>query len=118
MSPGAAVVSDESAATGLISIQGKNASEYLSQVTDFPVAGLAYYAGGYGTVAGRAAWIARTGYTGEDGFELFCAAADCEPVWDALSAVAGGVPRPASPPATRSGWRPGCRCTATSSART
>ena len=43
-----------------------------------------YYAGAYGTVAGRAAWVARTGYTGEDGFEIFCAAADCEPVWDAL----------------------------------
>ncbi len=91
-SPGAAVVTNESAATGLISIQGPNGCRVLSQLTDYPVAELAYYAGGYGTVAGRAAWIARTGYTGEDGFELFCAAGDCEPVWDALSSVADGVP--------------------------
>jgi aminomethyltransferase len=52
-----------------------------------------YYAGAYGTVAGREAWVARTGYTGEDGFEIFCAPADCEPVWDALTAtVDGGLP--------------------------
>jgi aminomethyltransferase len=49
-----------------------------------------YYTGAYGSVAGRPAWVARTGYTGEDGFEIFCAPADCEPVWDALAA--GGVP--------------------------
>jgi aminomethyltransferase len=88
----AAVVSDESALTGLIAIQGPNAGRILSQLTDFPVAGLAYYAGGYGTVAGCAAWIARTGYTGEDGYELFCAPADCEPLWAALSAAGDGVP--------------------------
>ena len=90
---GAAVVTDESAATGLISIQGPNGSGVLSTVTDIPLAEMKYYAGAYGTVAGRAAWVARTGYTGEDGFEIFCAPADCEPLWDALSAAApGGVP--------------------------
>jgi aminomethyltransferase len=83
-----AAVTDESATTGLVSIQGPNAAEYLSTVTDLPLAGMPYYAGAYGTVAGRAAWVARTGYTGEDGFELFCAPADCAPVWDALAAVA------------------------------
>ncbi|HEY0934342.1 MAG TPA: glycine cleavage system aminomethyltransferase GcvT [Trebonia sp.] len=92
-SPGGVTVTDESAATGLVSIQGPNASGLLSRVTDLPLAELRYYAGAYGTVAGRAAWIARTGYTGEDGFEIFCAPDDCEPVWDALSGlVAGGVP--------------------------
>ena len=44
-----------------------------------------YYSGAYGSVAGRPAWVARTGYTGEDGFEIFCAAEDCEPIWDALA---------------------------------
>jgi aminomethyltransferase len=34
--------------------------------------------------------VARTGYTGEDGFEIFCAPADCERIWDALAV--GGVP--------------------------
>ncbi len=69
---GGAVVTDESAATGLISIQGPNGCGMLSSVTDIPLDGMPYYAGAYGTVAGRTAWIARTGYTGEDGFEIFC----------------------------------------------
>jgi aminomethyltransferase len=90
---GSAVITDESAATGLISIQGPNGCGLLSTVTDLPLATMPYYAGAYGTVAGREAWVARTGYTGEDGFEIFCAPADCEPVWDALTAtVDGGLP--------------------------
>jgi aminomethyltransferase len=90
---GGAVVADESAATGLISIQGPNGCGFLSTLTDLPLATMPYYAGAYGTVAGREAWVARTGYTGEDGFEIFCAPADCEPVWDALTAtVDGGLP--------------------------
>ncbi len=84
---GGAVVADESEATGLISIQGPNGCGLLSTVTDLPLASLPYYAGAYGRVAGHEAWIARTGYTGEDGFEIFCAPADCEPVWDALTAL-------------------------------
>jgi aminomethyltransferase len=90
-----AAVTDESEVTGLISIQGPNGCGFLSTVTDLPLASLPYYAGAYGTVAGREAWVARTGYTGEDGFEIFCAPADCEPIWDALTAsapVAGGLP--------------------------
>jgi aminomethyltransferase len=92
-SPLDAVVTDESEATGLISIQGPNGCGFLSAVTDLPLASMRYYAGAYGIVAGRAAWVARTGYTGEDGFEIFCAPADCEPIWDALTAsVEGGLP--------------------------
>jgi aminomethyltransferase len=88
-----AEVADETAATGLVSIQGPNGCGLLSTVTDIPLAGMKYYAGAYGTVAGRPAWIARTGYTGEDGFEIFSAPEDCEPIWDALSAtVSGGLP--------------------------
>jgi aminomethyltransferase len=91
--PRETVVTDESEVTGLISIQGPNGSGFLSTVTDLPLAGLRYYAGAYGTVAGRSAWVARTGYTGEDGFEIFCAPGDCEPIWDALSGlVDGGMP--------------------------
>jgi aminomethyltransferase len=87
------VVADESAATGLVSIQGPDACGLLSGLTDLPLDGMRYYAGAYGTVAGRPAWVARTGYTGEDGFEIFCAAGDCEPVWEALAASRpAGVP--------------------------
>jgi glycine cleavage system T protein (aminomethyltransferase) len=86
-------VSDESAVTGLISIQGPNGLRYLSAVTDLQLDGMPYYAGGYGQVAGCEAWIARTGYTGEDGFEIFCAPGDCVRIWDALASSADdGVP--------------------------
>lgn len=86
-------VTDESERTGLISIQGPNGCGFLSAVTDLPLAAMPYYAGGYGTVAGRNAWVARTGYTGEDGFEIFCAPGDCEAIWAALSAsAADGLP--------------------------
>jgi aminomethyltransferase len=92
-SPRVATVTDESAGTGLISIQGPNAGVLLDPLTDLALGDMKYYAGAYGTVAGRPAWIARTGYTGEDGFEIFCAPEDCEGVWDALAAAApGGVP--------------------------
>ena len=80
-----AVVQDETEVTGLIAIQGPNAPGVLSRVTDLPLDGLRYYAGAYGTVGGCPAWVARTGYTGEDGFEIFCAAGDTERVWTTLA---------------------------------
>jgi aminomethyltransferase len=91
------VITDESQVTGLISIQGPNGCGFLSTVTDLPLTSMRYYAGAYGNVAGREAWVARTGYTGEDGFEIFCAPADCEPIWDALTKAGsdpdgGGLP--------------------------
>ena len=82
---GDAVVTDETVATGLISIQGPDAVGRLAAVTDVPLADMRYYSGAYGSVAGRPAWVARTGYTGEDGFEIFCAAEDAVAVWDALA---------------------------------
>jgi len=85
---GGAEVQDETASTGLIAIQGPNAAGILSTATDLDVSDLRYYAGAYGEVAGCPAWVARTGYTGEDGFEIFCAPGDCERVWIALTQAA------------------------------
>jgi aminomethyltransferase len=89
---GGSLITDESADTGLISIQGPNGLRFLSTLTNLRLDEMPYYAGAYGLVAGREAWIARTGYTGEDGFEIFCAPADCEPVWDALAGSAASDP--------------------------
>lgn len=85
-----AVVQDETEVTGLIAIQGPNAPGILSRVTDLPLEGMRYYAGASGTVGGCPAWVARTGYTGEDGFEVFCRPEDAEPIWSAL--VLQGTP--------------------------
>lgn len=83
-------VQDETAATGLVAIQGPNGAGILSAVADLDLGAIRYYAGAYGTVAGCQAWVARTGYTGEDGFEIFCAAQDCERVWTGLMEAGGG----------------------------
>ena len=88
---GGAEVTDRSASVGLISIQGPNAPDRLSLLTSLTLADMRYYTGADGRVAGRPAWVARTGYTGEDGFEIFCAAGDCEPIWDALAGSGGGT---------------------------
>ncbi|MEU1791423.1 glycine cleavage system aminomethyltransferase GcvT [Streptomyces sparsogenes] len=90
-----AAVRDDRDAYALIAVQGPASPAILRELTDADLDGLKYYAGLPGTVAGVPALIARTGYTGEDGFELFVAPHDAERLWRALSetgAPAGLVP--------------------------
>ncbi len=68
----------------LIAIQGPKSVEMIAPHTDVDVAALKYYFCAQGTVYGKPAVIARTGYTGEDGFELFVDGADAPLIWDAL----------------------------------
>ncbi|MFF0773590.1 glycine cleavage system aminomethyltransferase GcvT [Nonomuraea wenchangensis] len=82
-----AAVEDRSDRYALIAVQGPRAQEILATLTDADLAGLKYYAGLPGLVDGREALIARTGYTGEDGFELFVANQDAVPLWNALTAA-------------------------------
>jgi len=82
-----ATIDDESDATALVAPQGPRAAELLAGLTDVDLATLPNYRSAPGTVAGVASLVARTGYTGEDGFELFCAADDAVRVWDALAAA-------------------------------
>ena len=114
-------VTDATDDYALIAVQGPAAAGILAPLAPgLDLAAIRYYAGAFGEVAGRRAWVARTGYTGEDGFEVFCRPQDAEFIWSAL--VAQGAPAGLVPaawrPAIRSGLRPACRCTATSSART
>lgn len=80
-----AAVRDDRDAYALLAVQGPRAAAVLSKVTDADLDGLKYYAGLPGTVAGVETLIARTGYTGEDGFELFVAPGDAEALWRALT---------------------------------
>ncbi|MGW1677421.1 glycine cleavage system aminomethyltransferase GcvT [Saccharopolyspora sp. NPDC002376] len=75
-------VSDDYA---LIAIQGPNAVAILAPLTETDLSGVKYYAGYPAQVAGKDVLLARTGYTGEDGFELFTAPGDAEAVWQALT---------------------------------
>jgi aminomethyltransferase len=88
-------VRDDRDAYALIAVQGPESPAILASLTDADLDGLKYYAGLPGTVAGVPALIARTGYTGEDGFELFVAPADAEKLWQAITEAgspAGLVP--------------------------
>ncbi|MER7984595.1 glycine cleavage system aminomethyltransferase GcvT [Streptomyces noursei] len=80
-----AAVRDDRDAYALIAVQGPESPGILKKLTDADLDGLKYYAGLPGTVAGVEALIARTGYTGEDGFELFVRPADAVAVWEALT---------------------------------
>jgi aminomethyltransferase len=90
-----AVVTDATDDYALIAIQGPAAAGILAPLTGLDLDAMRYYAGAFGEVAGFTAWVARTGYTGEDGFEIFCRPADAAAIWEVISAAgaeAGLVP--------------------------
>ena len=75
---------DVSDATGLIAVQGPKAEALVGRLADVDVPRIGYYRCVQGKVAGVVTLVSRTGYTGEDGFELHAAAADTERLWNAL----------------------------------
>jgi aminomethyltransferase len=81
---GDARVEDVSDETALVAVQGPSSERVLGGVADADVAALPYYHSADLTVAGRRALVSRTGYTGEDGFEVYCAPDDAATVWGGL----------------------------------
>jgi aminomethyltransferase len=75
---------DRSLSTALVCIQGPNSGDIVAPLTDVDLGLLRYYAIAAGSVAGVPALLARTGYTGEDGFEMFVGWEDAGRLWDAL----------------------------------
>lgn len=69
-----------------IAVQGPRALETAQPLTDVPLAPIKYYWFADGAFAGVPARIARTGYTGEDGFEIYVAPIHAPAVWNALMA--------------------------------
>ncbi len=70
--------------TTLLALQGPKAEETIRSVGEGPFADLAFYRWCRGKVAGVEALVSRTGYTGEDGFEIYLDWQAGETVWDAL----------------------------------
>ncbi|MGH7651393.1 MAG: glycine cleavage system aminomethyltransferase GcvT [Gemmatimonadaceae bacterium] len=71
----------------LLALQGPDAARILQQHTDVDLSKIKYYEFTTGTVAGvDKVYISRTGYTGEDGFELYFAAESAAKIWNALTA--------------------------------
>jgi aminomethyltransferase len=84
-----------SAETALIAVQGPRAEGLVARLADADVVSIRYYRFTRVRVAGARALISRTGYTGEDGFELYVGAGDAEGLWAALlseGARDGAVP--------------------------
>jgi aminomethyltransferase len=77
-------VSDRSAETALLALQGPQAQAILQPLTAVDLTGIRYYRAQPGSVAGLMCLISRTGYTGEDGFELYCSAAEAPQLWQRL----------------------------------
>jgi aminomethyltransferase len=87
-------VRDESAETALIAVQGPRAAEVVATMLEghdrTRALSLKYYASAPAAAVGAPVTVARTGYTGEDGFEFFCPVGAAEALWD-LSLVAGAA---------------------------
>ena len=85
-----AEVSDVSDGYALLALQGPRALEILAPLASPDPSGLRYYGFAQGTVDGAPALISRTGYTGEDGFELYLPPAEAPRIWRRL--LATGAP--------------------------
>lgn len=78
---------DASDEMALIAVQGPKAAQILQPLVDVSLADIKYYHFTEGEVVERRAIISRTGYTGEDGFELYIANDDAVPIWQSLFAT-------------------------------
>ena len=77
-------ITDQSDFTALLALQGPEAQAILQLLTQVDLANIRYYHCEAGQVDGITCLISRTGYTGEDGFELYCAPVDVVELWQKL----------------------------------
>jgi aminomethyltransferase len=81
---GDAVAVDSSSRYALLALQGPAALETLQPLTGVDLSAIKYYWFAHGEVASVRATISRTGYTGEDGFEIFVPPQSADRVWQAV----------------------------------
>ena len=79
-----ATVADISDEICLLALQGPNAEAILQPFADIDLSRIKYYWHSWGHVKGMHALISRTGYTGEDGFELYFDPSFAKPLWELL----------------------------------
>lgn len=80
-------VEDQSDSIALLALQGPSSAQVAARLTDYPLDEIGYYRFAEGNIAGVPAILARTGYTGEDGFEFYVASRDAVTLWRALLAA-------------------------------
>ena len=91
LNAGRAEFEDVSDATALIAVQGPHAVAILATLADFPIGNVARFGVASGLVAGITCVAARTGYTGEDGFELFVENAGARQLFEAILDAGAGI---------------------------
>jgi aminomethyltransferase len=84
ISPFSAAAVDASSRYALLAVQGPRALEVLQPLTGVELASIKYYWCAHGEVANVRATISRTGYTGEDGFEILVPPQSADRVWQAV----------------------------------
>jgi glycine cleavage system T protein (aminomethyltransferase) len=77
-------ITDRSEELAMLALQGPRSIDTLQRICDIDLSSLGYYKWAYGEVLGVESSISRTGYTGEDGFEVYFPAEKAEAFWDAL----------------------------------
>jgi len=82
-------VSNESDAWAQIAAQGPRAADVVQKLTTLRLSSVGTYRFTNGDIAGVPCLVARTGYTGEDGLELFCASEQGPKLWEALMEAGG-----------------------------
>ena len=80
-------ITNQSDTTALLALQGPEAQSILQALTELDLSAIRYYHCAPGLVNGIQCVISRTGYTGEDGFELYCASGDVTKLWNDLLAA-------------------------------
>ncbi len=86
-----AAIVDSSSRYALLAVQGPKALATVQPLTAVPLEDIPYYGFAHGEVAGARATISRTGYTGEDGVEIFVPPAMADRVWQAVLEAGGGA---------------------------
>jgi aminomethyltransferase len=86
-----ATVRNVTAEYAMFAVQGPDAPDLVADRTDAPIRKLSKFEAQYADVAGVECWVARTGYTGEDGYELLVPSGETETVWDAFDCQPCGL---------------------------
>ncbi len=74
---------------GLIAVQGPDAQRIVSKLTDYDLDSLAFYWAAKANIGVHVVLISRTGYTGEDGFEIYLSPDICHDIWDKIMSAGG-----------------------------
>lgn len=78
-------LSNQSDRTALLAIQGPRAQLLMAELTDYDLESMPYYTSAVAKLSGEKILFSRTGYTGEDGFELYIPYDRAEPIWKAVT---------------------------------